>query len=458
MTTFSSWKSRRPEIALLLLGVLLRVAALRNVDPMWGYDAGGHYEYATWFTKHWTPPPVDAFFHAFHAPLYYALCGLILRAGGNVGTLRALSIVLGCARLALLWLGFELYLPFRRMARLAAMALAAVLPVALFTDVTLGGEALQNLLCVIALLLAPRALRARRGERWKVAGYLGLVLGLCMLTKISGIALFGAIGLAVVAEALLEGRGVAERLLRAAPFALTLAVALAIFSPVLVRNIRGAGTPFPSSFDTSEAWQMAPVKDKPVLDRRSLGYALLGSTEIYERPYVPTAIQPQPRFFPVLLASTFGDYLNYESPRRPAQPGDLMVNGRPVQRVRLVPWRLSIIGGTAVALAAVYSWFVCMLAFRRRREVARLPLLLVPPLAVAALFYFTVAHPFDHLGVIKAAYVQFGCAPVYGLFGIAVESLWSRGGGRRVLAAIALGGLGLVAFYSLFCRVLPPPT
>ena len=306
MTTFSLWKSRRPEIALLLLGVLLRVAALRNVDPMWGYDAGGHYEYATWFTKHWTVPPMDAFFHAFHAPLYYALCGLILRAGGNAGTMRVLSIVLGCGRLALLWLGLELYLPYRRMARLAAMALAAVLPVALFTDVTLGGEALQNFLCVVALLLAPRALAAEGGRRWKIAGYLGLVLGLCMLTKISGIALFGALGLGVLAQALFDERSPADRLLRVAPFALTLAVALAVFSPVLMRNLRGAHTPFPSSFETSEASQMDAVKDKPVLDRRSLGYVLLGSSEIYERPYVPTALQPQPRFFPVLLASTFG--------------------------------------------------------------------------------------------------------------------------------------------------------
>jgi len=458
MTIFSSWRSRRPEIALLLLGVLLRFAALINVDPMWGYDAGGHYEYATWFTKHWTPPPVDAFFHAFHAPLYYALCGLILRAGGNAGSLRVLSILLGCGRLALLWLGLELYLPFRRMARLVAMALAAVLPVALFTDVTLGGEALQNFLCVIALLLAPRALRAKRAQRWRIAGYLGLVLGLCMLTKISGIALFGAIGLAVVAQVVFEQGTVAERFRRAAPFALTLAVAIAVFSPVLVRNVRGAGTPFPSSFDTSEKREMDAVKDKPVLDRRSLGYVLLGSSEIYERPYWPSAIQPQPRFFPVLLASTFGDYLNYDSPRRSERPGDIMVNSRPLHRAVLVPWRLSVMGGTVIALVIVCSWLISMRAFARRREVAMLPLLLVPPLAVAALLYFTIAHPFDHLGVIKSAYVQFGCAPVYGLFGLAVESLWSRGGLRRVLAGVALAGLGLVAFYTMFCRVLPPQT
>jgi hypothetical protein len=457
MTASRSWKSRRPEIALLLLGVALRLAALINVDPMWGYDADGHLEYAQWFTKHWTPPPVDAFFHAFHMPLYYAVCGLILRAGGHVGALRFLSIVLGSARLGLLWLGLELYLPGRRLARLWALTLAAVLPVALFTDVTLGGEVLQNLLSVIALLLAPRMLRAQGGARWRVAGTLGLVLGLCVLTKISAMTLFAAIGLALLVQVVFEGRTLGERLRLAAPFALTLAVAFALLAPVLVRNVRGAGTPFPSSFDTSEAKQMDALKDKPVVDRRSIGYVFLWSREIYRRPYTPAGIEPQPRFFPVLLASTFGDYLNYESPRREERPGDTMVNSRPLGRERLIPWRLSVLGGTAIALASFCCWLACLQVLWERREAVRLPLLLAPPLAIAALLHFTIAHPFDYLGVIKSAYVQVGCAPVYGLFGLAVDSLWSRGRGGRVLAGVALAGLGLVTFYTFFCRLHPLP-
>ena len=124
--------------------------------------------------------------------------------------------------------------------------------------------------------------------------------------------------------------------------------------------------------------------------------------------------------------------------------------------MRFIPWCLSAVGGTIIALTTLCCWLASMRALWRRREAVRLPLLLAPPLANAGLLYFTIAHPFDGEGVIKATYVQFGCAPAYGLFGLAVESLWGRGRGGRVLAWIALAGLTLVAFYTLFCRLLAP--
>ncbi len=451
-----SWRSRRPEIALLLLGVVLRLAAIVNLDPAWGYDSDGHYQYAQWFVTHWAPPPINQFFQAFHPPLYYAIGGLILRAGGQFPALRAFSLALGCLRLALLWLGLELYLPGRRMARLLALALAAVLPVALFMDVTIGGEGLQNFLSVIVLLLGPLALRARGRQRWRLAAWLGLVLGLCLLTKISGTTLFVALGAAVLAEQLFSPGNARERLGRAAPFALTLGLALAISSPLLARNLRVVGKPFPTSFDTIQADQQSAVKDKSVLDRRSLGYVFLGSWEIYSRPFWPTAIAPSPRFFPVLVAGTFSDYLNYGyAPRRPERPGDIMSNVGPIRREALVTWRLSVVGGTVIAVMLFCCWLASLRALWQRREVERLPLLLAPPLAIVGLLYFTIAHPFDGEGVIKSTYVQFGCAPLYGLYGLAVEWLWARRRGARLLASVALAALALVAAYTFVCRMLP---
>ncbi len=449
------WRSRKLELALLLLGVLLRVAAALTLNPLWGYDVDGHYQYAEWFAHNAKVPPLTEFFQAFHPPLYYAMGGLIIKAGGHIQQVRILSLVFGGGRLALLWAGLELYLPGRRMARLVAMALAAILPAALFMDVSIGAEALQSFLATLALLLAPLALRAKGRERWYRALGLGLVLGLSLLTKISVLAVLFAVGVSALGESLLPRSGTpADRLRRAAPFAASLALALAIVAPLLVRNVRAVGKPFLTSFDTFQAKDQDSVKDRPLLDRRSLGYVFLGSLEIYKRPYWPTAIQPNPRFFPVLMASAFVDYHGYGlAPRRPAQPDDIMAV-TPVRHALLLPSCLSLVGGTLIASTLLGCWLACAYALWKRRQVVMLPLLLAPPLALLGLLHFTIAHPFDILGVIKATYVQFGFAPAYGLFGLAVDELWHRGRKGRVLAWIGLGGLALVAFYTFFCRVL----
>ena len=160
--------------------------------------------------------------------------------------LRATGAALARARVVL---------PGRRMARLLAMALAAVLPVALFVDATIGGEGLQNFLGVIALILAPLALRARGQQRWRLAAWLGLVLGLCLLTKISGTPLFVAIGRGAGRAARSSGTSAPRHASAAPPRSALLArrVALAVWGPLLARNIRVTGNPFPTSFDTVQA-------------------------------------------------------------------------------------------------------------------------------------------------------------------------------------------------------------
>src|SRR5437764_9384051 len=118
------------------------------------------------------------------------------------------------------------------------MGLAAVLPVALFIDVSVGAEALQNFLTALALLLAPLAFRAEGRARWYRAVGLGVVLGLSLLTKISVLAMLFAVGATAIAESLLPRSGTPRaRFRRAAPVAAALGLALAICAPLMVRNL-----------------------------------------------------------------------------------------------------------------------------------------------------------------------------------------------------------------------------
>src|SRR3954471_15631399 len=73
-----SWlRTRAPECALFLLGVFLRLTMRWNYKADWGFDAGGHFFYVDWLLAHREVPVPDAFFHAFHPPLFYTLVALI---------------------------------------------------------------------------------------------------------------------------------------------------------------------------------------------------------------------------------------------------------------------------------------------------------------------------------------------------------------------------------------------
>ncbi len=251
------------------------------------------------------------------------------------------------------------------------------------------------------------------------------------------------------------GLRLSERFRLAAPFVLCGVVALAIWSPVLVRNLRGTGKPFPTSFDGVQANEQDSVKDTPVLDRRSLGYLWPISFETFSRPFFPGGTSTEPGFFPVLLAGTFGDYMVYGyAPRRPQQPGDLIANQNPVRREAMKSSRLSVIGGTAIALAAFCCWLACLRALWLRREVLRLPLLLAPPLAIAGLLQFTT----PTRSTSKGSSNRRTCSlvpPPSTHSSVWRWSPWARRWGGRLLALAPLAGLGLVAFYTFFCLTLP---
>jgi hypothetical protein len=216
---------------------------------------------------------------------------------------------------------------------------------------------------------------------------------------------------------------------------------------------RQKGQPFVTSFDChAQVALMKPIARTPGWRRRPLDFYLGGSLDIYRRPYFPAGFEPRPRFFPVLLATAFGDYWNFGyAPRRGARPGEDSANGWAVRPEVLWPWRLSVAGGTLIALFTVAAWATAARAAIRRRNSEHALLLAAPALALAGLLHYNVVHPFDAEGLIKATYLQFGCLPAYGLFGVAVTFLGHRRP-TRPLALLALAALGLVALYTVVCR------
>lgn len=454
----SKWGARglrwAPELSLFLLGVLLRLSMRWSFDFHWGYDSGFHYDYIRYLLKHGELPAADAVFSGFHPPLYYLTAAALLRWGADVQDLLWIAIVCGIIRLALVWVGLEWYVK-SRVARLAALTLAAVLPVSVHIDGQPYPEPISCMLSVAALLFVPKAFNSCGWQRWRYTALIGALLGVQLLAKISALIGIATIGLVAGAELLLaHGRPVRERLLRLLPWSLLIVLPLLITGWYYARNVREHGKPFVTSFDLKTQLHAVRATNKiPLLDRRSLGYVVGFSEQIYEFPYWPTDSERHPRFWPVLIGSTFVDYYNYSFSglyHVPDPPH--WSNHRPLTRSVLAASRYSMLGGTVIALAAAAAWVVYMRRVCQNRDWGMGALVALPAVALAAALHFSIKYPIDVLGVTKAAYVQFASAPLFALFGSTVA--WSSTAKKRwPLLALLIGALWLVATYTLYCRL-----
>jgi len=437
-------RSRAPELALLALGVLLRLSMLGRYDIRWSYDAADHWPYIDWFSKHWRLPALSLCRETYHPPLYYLLAGVSLRLGAGRGV-QAVSLVCGCVRLGLIWFGLERHLPRRRMARVVALATAAVLPASVHLDGMITGEGLNGLLATAVVLLGAETLRASGAARWRYAILTGVAAGLHLLTKISALAIIGAVGLAVLLEVFHSRIPWRARFQRFVPWLAGLLVVGAVSGWYFARNARLYHHAFLSGFDGQDAPYLGDTQKIPYLERRTLAFFLEWPGDIFGYPYAPMAAVPA-RFWPVLVTSTFVDYYNYHFAPAADKPG------RPVRRPAFELSVASAIGGAAIAFVTVAAWIGAFATTWRRKEVVRTVFLFVPLVAVVGQLHFGVKYPIDIVGPIKGIYMQFASAPLYALFGLGVAWLWKRPW-VRPLAILELAALGAVAIYTIYCRV-----
>lgn len=429
------------------------MAAGWRYQAPWGYDAVAHWRYVEWIFHHASLPSTTDNYLAFHPPLYHAIAAALIKLGAGHQGIAWLSFACGVIRLGLIWLGLEWYLSSRK-ARIFALALASVLPISIMIDGMTSNEVMNGLFGTAAMILWPKALRATGRQRWRLACVLGLVFGLGLLSKASAAVLLAAFGIGVLANMLLPPKPLSwqVRLKALLPFAATLAICMAVAGWFYARNVAQGYGPFATSYEINPSWMGHTAASTPYLQRRSLDFVFAWDQSIYQRPYYPVGLQPRARFFPVILASTFVDYYNHSFSGFPLdQPRDLVINGRPMT-ARLV-WlsRGAILGGTLIFLATLAAWAVCLLRTSQKRDWGPFAALLAPALAALVALLYAVKYPYDGQGVVKGAYMQFGAAPLYAMFGLAVA--WTCADRKRWLAAGALLlSLAAVAVYSICCR------
>jgi hypothetical protein len=439
--------SRAPELAALLAGAALRLSIATTFDARRGFDFPAHWGYVQALASNGTLPRWDLTAASYHPPLYYALAALASRAGLDVGALGWLGALLGTLRLVVTWIALERWLPESRLARILALWTAALIPAGVQMDGMVSNETLSTLLSAGAILAAPAAIAAARRGRVGPAIKLAVWLGLALVTKLSGTVLLACVLLAFGAD--LRRRGEPWRTAlrcRAKPLAAGAAVIVALSGWFFVRNEVVAGKLSPTSYDGFAKGVQAPYEPTPYLDRRTAGFFVGWDRAVFRDPYYPTAYVPHPRFFPVLVASTFCDYYRF------GFAGNAAVRGWATPEPLAKLSARSVIGGAAIALVTIFAWLGAARALWRRSDDPRLVLLLMPLAALLGQLHFAVRYPNDSWGPIKGTYLQFVAPILSGLFGLGVAWLWRRWI-TRVAALFAIGALGLVAGYVGYCRV-----
>ena len=446
-------RDRLPEVAALLLGTLLRISMALTYDVNQGFDFGGHWVYARYIADRGALPPLVLSAETYHPPLYYLLAALPLRMGPAVGSLGWMAALLGIGRLIVVWIGLERWLPESRLARVVALFTAAVLPVGVQLDGMVTNETLSMLLCALAMVALPAAVEGARAGKVKPSAWLALWIGLALITKISASALLLALILAVALEMWRSPEPWRQGLrVRWKPFAVGAAIVVALSGWFFVRNQMLYGRPAPTGYDGILAPNQAPFEKIPYLSRRPSGFYWQWDSAIFSHPYVPTGYQPQPRFFPVLVASTFSDFYSYSLAALAAKTPIIFIHHRPVPVLAFDLSCLSVIGGTVIALLTLLSWLAAANGLRRRPSDPRAVLLIVPLLALLGQIHFSTKYPHDDFGPIKGAYMQFVAPILCGLFGLAVAWMWRRVWARAGAIA-ALGALLLVFGYIADCRL-----
>jgi hypothetical protein len=447
-----------PELCALGAGILIRLSMALLFDARIGFDFNAHWPHIQYIATRHALPPMDFNATAPHPPLYHLIAAALVARGLDAGALGWLGALWGMLRLGLVWVALERWLPESRLARVVALALAAVLPAAAHLDGMITNETLVMLMSAAVFVVAPSAIAGARSGRVGPMLGLGLLLALALMSKVSAsvllVSIAAAIGLEIVRTRPPSAWGRALRV-RALPLLAGGLVLAAIAAPWFVRNLVLYGQASPSAYEGSVRRSQSIYDGTPYLDRRPIGFFVGWNLGVYTHPLYPTGLRPNPRFFPVLLATTFNDYYAFSY-----SGGGRYVGGRTdrtVSPAAMTLGCLSVGAGTAIALVTVIAWFAAVRALWRRREDGepdpRFALLLAPLVALIGQIHFATKYPNDNFGPIKGAYLQFVAPILCALFGAGVAWMWRRARWRwRVPALVAIGCVGLVAAYSAHAR------
>jgi hypothetical protein len=369
--------------------------------------------------------------NAYHGPLWYVIAAAVLRffdklalPGVERFALPAIVISVGAwlVRQLILNAGMREALPKRPWARVTALSLHAVLPVAVYQDSVLYNEGFHATLFAAALFYLLRIERAGpHAIKSRDAALFGTFTGLGLITKTTSVLLpLGALGLLA---AWLWWAG------RRWPF-----VARDVTIPGLwatgtfllgagwwcAWNLQRFGHPFPHQYGIRRAAVLAahPNVAEPLLYHRPLGWFLPFDASLG----TPYAEWPRPNFWVQMVAGTWADDINHGFCRMSGGVVRQFWGGALTERCEEVSRQLVHVGLALTLIAVAVCVWLLREAVRTAGARGSLVLPLLGAATVLLLALFGAQYPFDHHPIIKASYALHLAAPLCACVGLALEA------------------------------------
>jgi hypothetical protein len=399
--THSRWLFAGWSVA-LAVSVGVRLWNALEGPLMWGYDAWGHVAYVLFLDLYRGLPWPDQGWSYFHPPLHYALGWVLAQARSSEVLMRGLSLLgsaasLGTAALAA-WLARRAT-PERPALALLAFVAVACLPVHYFMS-PMPGNQLTACFLTAATLAAFVANESRARPTLGGAAGVGVLAGLALLTRFSGLLALCVVTGCVLLRALLRGAWREAPGRAGARAVLTAALALGLAAPYYARNVAEFGTPFQLSRD----------------------FALVTSVEADQPPGVRTASHywsfplaafsdPNP-LAPHLIRSVWASvYLNVWADTYRESDVSRALEAESVKRRSTT--LMALLGLLPTAVFALGCALAARDVVRGRRRPVYVPLLVQTAASLAAFVLFTWRVPI--WSALKASYL-FGLSLPFGVF------------------------------------------